>query len=63
MSYRDRIGTHYANDMDDTRLRFFVRDSRIPHGYFDRNRISPDAWVVIACVAIGAFLLLAGVIG
>lgn len=54
------IGSHYTQD--EWRLYEFVRDSKIPHGTFDRG-ISADAVVVGACVVCLALALLGMWIG
>jgi prenyltransferase beta subunit len=54
MNKRDLISSHYSNDRDD--LFRFVRDTRLPLGYF-RDRRLPTAdqcvfWVCIAAAVI-----------
>ena len=51
--YRQNISSHYT--MDDSRLYYFVRDSRLPWGTFDHpHKITQSGalWMVCAILAV-----------
>jgi hypothetical protein len=58
MNPRDNISSHYTNDRDD--LYRFVRDSKIPLGYFDRKRLTADQLVVWTCIICGLIAVIWG---
>lgn len=55
--FKDRIGSHAM--FDDDRYWRFTRDSRIPHGSFDK-KMSPDGFIYLACLILIFLELLLG---
>lgn len=53
---RTIISSH--TDNDDPRHFFFERDSKLPHGTFDKHRWAPDRFVVGACIVLTLLLVL-----